>query len=319
MKKLRILAMFVFTLVLFNISTPMAFAANEKAYLEEPYAHVWTESGKEPTLNFDCTAYKSQATAKKYPTIIYSDYFPFKLTVYSVDRFSYATFEINGYGTHFGHCCPKPDLTAYIYIDVKPVSEKPNANTSKSTKSNASLKTSSSSKASSSASSASTATSSSSASKTTTTEKVDFTPVLEQLGKSVDKNTVLSDLDDFVTGKWDGSLRSTEKSDKIRTIYTLSREYAFNGYSASIDYSGNLPQYPCNEYTLVQNGNTIEEWKYFKKIGSWSIPTTDTITKIDAWYFDDNKSYGTVLVTDATGKPHIYHLYENGQTKNSKT
>lgn len=326
MKKLRILAAFVFTLVLFNISTTFAFA--KTVLLDQPYAHI--ESKK---LSFDCSAYESQQVAKKNPTIVYTDTLPIVVRVYTVDRCSGYLYDvghlISGYGTQFVYTICSNDYSAYVYLDVKPLSEKPKANTNKTTNNNSS-KPSSSSKTSSSASSkatsttsskadsssASTATLSSSTSKSTiTTEKVDFTPVLEQLGKSVDKTIVLSDLDDFANDKWDGLFRNTENYSANRFIRKFDREYSFNDYSANIDYTGNLPKYPCDKYTLVQNGNTIEEWRYFKKINSWNIPTTDTITRIDAFYSDKNKSYGIVFVTDTLGKSHWYDLYANGKTK----
>lgn len=142
------------------------------------------------------------------------------------------------------------------------------------------------------------------------------------------------EINEFLTGQWDGYTRTNHIEANDGTVYTVTRDLLMRQYIwtkidptgkvaqdkfINIDYDGPLDVVgaglPGECYSLAtdhENG-LIEQWSLFEKQDSWQIPLAknETIDHVVAVSYYDVR--GTVEIVNTSGEMYEYDLLVGGK------
>ena len=323
MKKLKKLGAMILCLVIFfNMTGLKAYAASvNKVFISIP------------SQKFSNTyhAYESSKEANNNEIVLYvkEDEFPVYATLYGANgtekKFTFDTYgtkqiedEDPGAGTAIAGCLtfiflgPLWIPSPHVYATIKIVQPKAKAKASKvedNTKEEEGKKESS------------------------KNHEVDLEPLINEIEKlSNYKGGAAYErhIKDYISGKWDGSIKNYNMPDVAYCESLLDRTYWWSGYNqlngklyndvkVNIDYIGTLDvvaTYSSYTFAVNYDTNTIEQWMLLDNLNSWNLQLdsgekillVSTIEEVD-----ENKLQGYVITNDVDGNSHKYDLYSDNK------
>lgn len=144
------------------------------------------------------------------------------------------------------------------------------------------------------------------------------------------------EINEFLTGQWDGYTRTNHIEADDGTVYTVTRDLLMRQYIwtkvdptgkvaqdefINIDYDGpldvvgaGLPEECYSLATDYENG-LIEQWSLFEKQDSWQIPLAknETIDYVIVMSYHDVR--GTVEIVNTSGEMYKYDLLVGGKVE----